>query len=117
MTNPTINAVDLREHTKGRAEDGHTSWPWTVEDFRETDDCWHIHGIKGQWIASVHFEGDERAKKDAVLIGAAPSLLGALRQAKADLEKSGYIGAGVWGAGDPEINRIDAAIRLTQVQS
>lgn len=55
-------------------------------------------------------DGSAEAAANAALIAAAPALYETLLAAREDLLKCGFVPPGEQGSGDPEINRIDAAL-------
>jgi hypothetical protein len=70
-----------------------------------------IPGSNGATVVAAQISGPDR-QANAALISAAPTMLKSLRAARETLVASGFVGAGDWGPGDPEVNQIDAAIAL-----
>jgi len=60
----------------------HTPGPWSANEYLPGD-CWHIsYGKRGNWIAEVAVDGDQKgAAADARLIASAPDLLEAAQGA------------------------------------
>jgi hypothetical protein len=69
----------------------HTPGPWSANEYLPGD-CWHIsYGKRGNWIAEVAVDGDQKgAAADARLIASAPDLLEAL-QSLLDILAEGFI--------------------------
>ncbi len=58
-----------------------TPVPWKVDGFFAADDSWHVHGPKGQWLASVNYDNDPKSEKDARLMAQSPTIALALADA------------------------------------
>jgi len=69
--------------------------------------------VKGFALSGGNVEMDEaRANSEFIVkaVNCHDDLVAALRASKAALELQGFVGKGKHGAGDPEINTIDAAL-------